>query len=447
VPQTIEQSFNKARSNKEKALLLKASHDKTRQTILQLLTPPASHQDPLRSMPIEQLLTLSDAALVHQALKLLTAGNPNGQVLSADGSFELMKECILEFAINCKTKDGPKIRRQLKGKSDELRAIADVQRFTKAQDDGDDIDDFFDDEFIDESSFDVADVTDDPPLSGKRKLQATLAGATVGKQQDRSEGKRTHKPTNRFGINAEQKDKQVLFATSNRTFQQNFQLLTVPGKHSQQVPQHVPVDLTLRKDVLPVPVFPTNVTLTSVAVLPLADPNLPTAGASSITTGVDDIRPQNTVVSAIAFSMSASPFAHLHPSLVMVVMETVRTRMTMVTSVAAIMVRTTLMVKILRRSAVLMMMSMTMTLLRFLMDTIVIYLRICFSVCLWTTTGTEHQARTSTAISVRCCLQTVIIHLPLRHFCPMSMIQHSCYKTIKLPLLNNALDCYILTGA
>jgi hypothetical protein len=60
VPQTIEESFNKARSNKEKALLLKASHDNTRETIVQLLAPPASHQDPLRSMPTEQLSTLSD---------------------------------------------------------------------------------------------------------------------------------------------------------------------------------------------------------------------------------------------------------------------------------------------------------------------------------------------------------------------------------------------------
>jgi hypothetical protein len=109
VPQTIEESFNKARSNKDKALLLKASHDKTRQTILQFLAPPASHQDPLRSMPTEQLLTLSDTALVHQALQLLTVGNPNGQVLSADGSSVIMKECILEFAINSKTVEGKKL--------------------------------------------------------------------------------------------------------------------------------------------------------------------------------------------------------------------------------------------------------------------------------------------------------------------------------------------------
>jgi hypothetical protein len=152
---------------------LKGSHDKTRQTILQLLAPPASHQDPLRSMPIEQLLTLSDTDLVYQALQLLTIGNPNGIVMSADGSSVVIKECILEFAINSKAKEGPKIRKQLKEKVEELRALADVQRFTKAQDDGDDIDDFFDDEFIDEGSFDVADVTDDPSLSGKRKLQET----------------------------------------------------------------------------------------------------------------------------------------------------------------------------------------------------------------------------------------------------------------------------------
>jgi hypothetical protein len=71
VPRTIEESFNRARSKKEKALLLKDKHAKTRQTILPLFAPPTSHQDPLRSMPIEQLLTLSDNDLVYQALQLL----------------------------------------------------------------------------------------------------------------------------------------------------------------------------------------------------------------------------------------------------------------------------------------------------------------------------------------------------------------------------------------
>jgi hypothetical protein len=196
-----------------------------------------------------------------------------------------------------------------------LRAIADVQRFTKAQDDGDDIDAFFDDEFIDEGSFDVADVADDLSISGKRKLQATLAGATVGKQQNRPSGKRQHKPTNRFGINAAQKDTQVLFATENRTLKQNLQLLMVPGKHSQQVPQHVPVlpsaDLTLQKDVLSVPLFPTDVSLSSAVAQPLADLNPPTVVVSSTTPVVDEIRQQNTVAAAIASSMSTASFASL----------------------------------------------------------------------------------------------------------------------------------------
>jgi len=90
---------------------------------------------------------------------------------------------------------------------------------------------FLDDDFASDSdgnhSFD-----DGPSSSVKRKLQTTVAGATVGKEQDRSSDKRQHKPTERYGINDAIKDKQVMYATQNRTLKENRRLLLEACKKS-----------------------------------------------------------------------------------------------------------------------------------------------------------------------------------------------------------------------
>lgn len=325
VPNTIVDAFNKQRTTREKAQKLAELHASTRQRILQFLAPPAAFQDPLRAMPVDQLVALSDTELVYQALQLLPADNPDGNVQTADGSAVVMKQCIHEFAANSKSREGPRIRKQLKEESEELLAIADVQRFTNAQDDGDDIDAFLDDDFADEGSGDVEDPDDAPSFSGKRKLQTTLAGATVGKQY-RSSGKRQHKPTNRFGINVAQKDKQVLYATENRTLQRNRQLLMVPGTHSKQVSQQMSVppsaDTRFQSDVPSVPLFPTHALLgtlsmpqSDVATQPSANlsaPILPTVVVPPISNIADVIRQQNKVAADVATSMSAAPFAVLN---------------------------------------------------------------------------------------------------------------------------------------
>ena len=68
----------------------------------------------------------------------------------------------------------------------------------------------------------------------KRMLLTTMAGATVGKKQRRSPGKRQHNPTNRLGVNVALKDHQVLYATENRSLKDNRRLLMVPGFRSKK---------------------------------------------------------------------------------------------------------------------------------------------------------------------------------------------------------------------
>ena len=49
-------------------------------------------------MPVDQLATLSDPDLVHQALQLLTTENFSGSVRLFDGSVVSMRDCFIEFA-------------------------------------------------------------------------------------------------------------------------------------------------------------------------------------------------------------------------------------------------------------------------------------------------------------------------------------------------------------
>ena len=80
VVNTIPQSFNKQRVANSKAVVKAGLHTDTKNRIIQFLAPPPSHQDPLRVMSVDQLATLSDPDLVHQALKLLTTENFSGSV-------------------------------------------------------------------------------------------------------------------------------------------------------------------------------------------------------------------------------------------------------------------------------------------------------------------------------------------------------------------------------
>ena len=75
----------------------------------------------------------------------------------ADGSLVSMRQCIDEFAVTSKTRDGATIERLLKEKLNELQDIAEVERY-KNQDD--DIDDFCDDDL---SGTGILDFGDDFP--------------------------------------------------------------------------------------------------------------------------------------------------------------------------------------------------------------------------------------------------------------------------------------------
>ena len=229
VPHTIVQAFSKQRVAKDKAEVKAKAHADIRQHIVEFLAAPASHSDPLRSLSGDQLNELSDEHLMHQAFQILTFDNVGGTLHLADGSLVSMRQCIDDFAVTSTTRDCATIKRLLKDKLNELQAIAEVERFKNHDDD---IDDFFGDDLSGTGVLDFGDVI---PLSNKRTLLITMAGATVGKKQRRSPGKRPHNPTNRLGVNVAIKDQHVLYATENRSLKDNRQLLMVPGFRSKKV--------------------------------------------------------------------------------------------------------------------------------------------------------------------------------------------------------------------
>jgi hypothetical protein len=235
VVNTIVQAFSKQRVNKDKIAKRDEAHVDTRKRIIQFLTAPASYNDPLRALSADQLSELSDADLVGQALQVLTADNLGGSLRLADGSAIFMRECILEFANNSKTREGSAIKPRLKDWLNDLQDIVEVERYKSMHDD-DDIDPDSGDDFAGDG---ILNFDDDPSPSAKRKVHSTVAGATVGKQQVRNADKRQHQPTNRLGINVALKDKHVIYATTNRSLKANLRLLTEPGVHSKNVPKPV----------------------------------------------------------------------------------------------------------------------------------------------------------------------------------------------------------------
>jgi hypothetical protein len=197
VVNTIVQAFSKQRVNKDKIAKRDEAHVDTRKCVVQFLAAPTSHNDPVRTLSVDQLSELTDADLVGQALQVLTTDNLGGSLRLADGSAISMRECILEFANNSKTRDGNAFKRRLKDRLNDLQAIAEVERYKKIND-GDDIDFNSDDDF---SGDGILNFDDDPSPSVKRKVHSTVAGATVGKKQIRHADKRPHQPTNGLGIN------------------------------------------------------------------------------------------------------------------------------------------------------------------------------------------------------------------------------------------------------
>ena len=125
--------------------------------------------------------TLSDPDLVHQALQLLSTKNLSGSVRLPDGSAVSMRDCIIEFVDNSKTREGREIKKQLNERLGELKALLDVERFTNKQtDDGSEVS--LDADFS--STFDDA---DEISSLVKRKRLSTLAEVTVGTAQKRQD--------------------------------------------------------------------------------------------------------------------------------------------------------------------------------------------------------------------------------------------------------------------
>jgi hypothetical protein len=154
-------------------------------------------------MSVDQLSTSTDRDLVHQALQLLTIDNVSGSVRLSDSSAVSMRDCIIEFAVNSKTREGRDIKAQLREKVGDLKAIVDVEKFKNKQND-DDADDLLDDNFSSIGMFDDADAASS---SVKRKRLTTLAEAAVGKEHECADKtKRRIKPTNRLGTNVALKD-------------------------------------------------------------------------------------------------------------------------------------------------------------------------------------------------------------------------------------------------
>ena len=135
MPNTIVQAFSKQRLAKDKAEVKAKAHADIRQRIVQFLAAPASHNDPLRTLSVDQLNELNDEQLMRQAFSVLTIDNVGGQLHLADGSMVSMRQCIDEFALTSKTREGAAIKRLLKEKLHELEDIAEVERYKNRDDD------------------------------------------------------------------------------------------------------------------------------------------------------------------------------------------------------------------------------------------------------------------------------------------------------------------------
>jgi hypothetical protein len=281
---TIPMSFDKQNS---KAAEKKNRHADTKARIVQFLAPPPSHHDPLRVTSVDQLAALTDYDLVDKALQLFTTDNFSGSIGLPDGSTVSMRDCILEFIGNSKVREGREIKKKLNERLGLIKALVDVERFENKQpDDGSEV--FVDDDF---SSIGLFDDADEIPSAVKRKRLSTLATVTVGAAQERQDKtKRKIKSTNRFGTNVAVKDRQHLYATESRSYQQNRALLMAPAK----------------KTIPEVPTFPVDI---SSAPKPGIAPLIPNQNSDTGSAAINAEGHSQELAAEIALAMSAAPFA------------------------------------------------------------------------------------------------------------------------------------------
>ena len=96
---------------------------------------------------------------------------------------EAMRDCILEFVGNSKTREGRELKKQLNERLGEIKALLNVERITNKQtDDGPEVS--LDDDF---SSIGLFDDADEISSSVKRKRLSTLAEVTLGTAQERQD--------------------------------------------------------------------------------------------------------------------------------------------------------------------------------------------------------------------------------------------------------------------
>lgn len=125
----------------------------------------------------------------------------------------------------------------------------------------------------------------------------------MGKEQERvDKTKRKIKTTNRLGTNVALKDRQHLYATESRSYQQNRALLMIPKMKSNVLPSSEPAP--------DFPLFPAGVLLVpekdAVHEVPIQHS---TTSEDLGTTVVDVMRQSDNVAADIALAMSAAPFA------------------------------------------------------------------------------------------------------------------------------------------
>jgi hypothetical protein len=123
-------------------------HSDQRAQIIELLTPPASHLDALRTTPLSVLLELSDVALVTSALQLVTNDDPHGYKRTKDVS---IPQLLTLFALSAKSREQSALSKLVKNHAAALKDIAKVDKYIKLGDGDDDIDDEQDDDIDDEN--------------------------------------------------------------------------------------------------------------------------------------------------------------------------------------------------------------------------------------------------------------------------------------------------------
>ena len=94
VTNTIVQAFSKQRAAKDKVAKKTDAHADTCKRFVQFLAVPASYNDPLRTLSVDQLSKLTDADLMHQAFQVLTIDNLDGSLRLADGSISLKSKDV-----------------------------------------------------------------------------------------------------------------------------------------------------------------------------------------------------------------------------------------------------------------------------------------------------------------------------------------------------------------